>query len=87
MLVAEIGLPNEVGDYSGKEIDFIARKGNEVKYYQVTEHLPENSTRETDNLRQIQILSEFAKNVSLRRYKKAVTLNVEMSNGFYFVNF
>ena len=22
-----------------------------MKYYQVTEHLPENSTRETDNLR------------------------------------
>lgn len=45
------GYEVEVGDYSGKEIDFIARKGNEVKYYQVTEHLPENSTRETDNLR------------------------------------
>lgn len=43
----------DVGDYSGKEIDFVARKGNEIKYYQVTEHLPEGSTRETDNLRYI----------------------------------
>ncbi|GAA3625467.1 ATP-binding protein [Lactobacillus hamsteri] len=40
-----------VGDYSGKEIDFVAKKGTTVEYYQVTEHLPENSTRETDNLR------------------------------------
>ena len=43
----------DVGDYSGKEIDFIARKGKEIKYYQVTEHLPENSNRETDNLKHI----------------------------------
>lgn len=43
----------DVGDYSGKEINFVARKGNEIKYYQVTEHLPEGSTRETDNLRYI----------------------------------
>ncbi|WP_259318200.1 ATP-binding protein [Lactobacillus amylovorus] len=43
----------DIGDYSGKEINFVARKGNEIKYYQVTEHLPEGSTRETDNLRYI----------------------------------
>lgn len=36
----------DVGDYSGKKIDFVASKGNEIKYYQVTEHLPEGSTRE-----------------------------------------
>lgn len=47
------GYTVDVGDYSGKEIDFIARKGEEVEYYQVTEHLPENDTRETDNLRYI----------------------------------
>lgn len=45
------GYTVDVGDYSGKEIDFIAKKGKAVEYYQVTEHLPENSTRETDNLR------------------------------------
>lgn len=43
----------DVGDYSGKKIDFVASKGNEIKYYQVTEHLPEGITRETDNLRYI----------------------------------
>lgn len=47
------GYSVDVGDYSGKEIDFVARKGNEIEYYQVTEHLPENSTIETDNLRYI----------------------------------
>lgn len=45
------GFTVDVGDYSGKEIDFVAKKGKVVEYYQVTEHLPENSTRETDNLR------------------------------------
>lgn len=47
------GYSVDVGDYSGREIDFIARKGQKVEYYQVTEHLPENSTRETDNLKNI----------------------------------
>lgn len=47
------GYDVNVGDYSGNEIDFVARKGEKVKYYQVTEHLPEGSTRETDNLRYI----------------------------------
>ncbi|WP_297816366.1 ATP-binding protein [uncultured Lactobacillus sp.] len=47
------GYSVDVGDYSGKEIDFVARRGNEIEYYQVTEHLPENNTRETDNLRYI----------------------------------
>lgn len=45
------GYSVDVGDYSGKEIDFVAKKGRTIEYYQVTEHLPENSTRETDNLR------------------------------------
>lgn len=44
------GYDVSVGDYSGKEIDFIARNHQETIYYQVTRQLPENSTRETDNL-------------------------------------
>ncbi|MFT4245275.1 MAG: ATP-binding protein [Micrococcaceae bacterium] len=39
-----------VGKYNDKEIDFIARKHKETYYIQVTEQLPENDTRETDNL-------------------------------------
>lgn len=39
-----------VGKYSTKEIDFIAQSDEETLYVQVTDHLPENSTRETDNL-------------------------------------
>lgn len=39
-----------VGKYSNKEIDFVAQNDDEVLYIQVTDHLPENSTRETDNL-------------------------------------
>lgn len=45
------GYTVDVGNYDKKEIDFIARKGQDVEYYQVTEHLPEDSKRETDNLR------------------------------------
>lgn len=44
------GYKVDIGNYDNKEIDFIARKGEQVKYYQVTLQLPENSTRETDNL-------------------------------------
>ncbi|GAB2024063.1 ATP-binding protein [Lactovum odontotermitis] len=40
----------EVGKYGEKEIDFIARKFDELLYVQVTYQLPEVSTRETDNL-------------------------------------
>ena len=39
-----------VGQYDDLEIDFVARKNNEIKYFQVTYQLPENSTRETTNL-------------------------------------
>lgn len=35
---------------SDKEIDFIARRMDEVQYVQVSYELPKNSTRETDNL-------------------------------------
>lgn len=47
------GYQVDVGKYGTKEIDFVARKGNEIIYYQVTQQLPANSTRETDNLRYI----------------------------------
>ena len=45
------GYKVDVSNYNNKEIDFIARKGEQVQYYQVSLHLPENSTREIDNLR------------------------------------
>lgn len=45
------GYQVDVGNYENKEIDFLARKGKEVEYYQVTLQIPKNSTRETDNLR------------------------------------
>lgn len=39
-----------VGQFDGKEIDFVATNSSETLYIQVTDHIPENSTRETDNL-------------------------------------
>lgn len=45
------GYQVDVGNYDSKEIDFLARKGKNVEYYQVTLQIPKNSTRETDNLR------------------------------------
>jgi len=39
-----------VGKYEAKEIDFVAMRHDEVLYIQVTEHLPEKSNRETENL-------------------------------------
>lgn len=39
-----------VGQYEGKEIDFVATNTEKTLYVQVTDHIPENSTRETDNL-------------------------------------
>lgn len=40
----------EVGKLDNKEIDFVVSKNKELKYVQVTLKIPENSTRETDNL-------------------------------------
>lgn len=39
-----------VGKYDDKEIDFVCFKDAQTKYIQVTLSMPENSTRETDNL-------------------------------------
>lgn len=39
-----------VGQYDGKEVDFVATNTEKTIYVQVTDHIPENSTRETDNL-------------------------------------
>ena len=39
-----------VGKYDSKEIDFVASKFDQTLYIQVTDRLPETSTRETDNL-------------------------------------
>lgn len=44
------GYEVNVGQYDDLEIDFVARKNNEIKYFQVTYQLPENSRRETANL-------------------------------------
>lgn len=39
-----------VGKYNTQEIDFVAQKNDDIKYIQVTERIPTNNTRETDNL-------------------------------------
>ena len=43
------GYQVDVGKIESKEIDFIARKNDQIKYFQVTYELPQN-THETDNL-------------------------------------
>jgi predicted AAA+ superfamily ATPase len=40
----------QVGSYDSKEIDFVATKNGKKEYYQIAYELPKNSTRETDNL-------------------------------------
>jgi len=44
------GYQVDVGKDDTKEIDFIARKGNETRYYQVTMQLPDDNDREISNL-------------------------------------
>lgn len=58
----------QIGKLADKEIDFIATKVNERKYIQVTYQLPDNSTRETDNL--LQIPDNFQKLVITGRYEE-----------------
>jgi len=43
----------DVGKLDAYEVDFIAKKMNEIIYVQVALELPENSKRETDNLLKI----------------------------------
>lgn len=43
----------DIGKYADREIDFIAKKGNETEYYQVMMQLPENNNREIGNLKYI----------------------------------
>ena len=44
------GYEVSVGKYKEKEIDFVAIKSGIIEYYQVAYQLPENNTREEDNL-------------------------------------
>ncbi|MBS6062991.1 MAG: ATP-binding protein [Peptostreptococcaceae bacterium] len=55
-----------VANIDNKEIDFIARKNDLVKYFQVTYQIPEN-THETDNL--LLIKDNFEKTVITGRYE------------------
>lgn len=60
------GYQVQVGKLENKEIDFIANKDDDKKYIQVTYQMPENSTRETDNL--LQIPNNYQKLVITGRY-------------------
>ena len=44
------GYQVDVGSYDNTEIDFVAKKGAEIQYFQVAIQLPENSNREIGNL-------------------------------------
>lgn len=44
------GYQVDVGKSNAREIDFVAHKGNEIRYYQVTMQLPQDSNREVANL-------------------------------------
>lgn len=47
------GYKVDVGKDGNQEIDFIAKKGSETEYYQVTQQIPDNSNREIQNLMNI----------------------------------
>lgn len=61
------GYQVQIGKLENKEIDFIASKVDDKQYIQVTYQLPENSTRETDNL--LQIPDNYKKIVITGRYE------------------
>ena len=61
------GYQVQIGKLKNKEIDFIATKLDDKKYIQVTYQLPENSTRETDNL--LEIPNNYQKLVITGRYE------------------
>ncbi|WP_308557916.1 ATP-binding protein [uncultured Lactobacillus sp.] len=62
------GYQVQIGKLENKEIDFVASKLDERKYIQVTYQLPENSTRETDNL--LEIPNNYQKMVITGRYEE-----------------
>jgi predicted AAA+ superfamily ATPase len=62
------GYTVEVGKYDGKEIDFIARKIDELLYIQATYQLPQDSTRESDNL--LLIKDNFKKMIITQVYEE-----------------
>ncbi|WP_297814943.1 ATP-binding protein [uncultured Lactobacillus sp.] len=62
------GYQVQIGKLADKEIDFIATKPHDKEYIQVTYTLPENSTRETDNL--LQIPNNYKKIVITGRYEE-----------------
>ncbi len=73
------GYTVQIGKLDNKEIDFIVFKVNDKQYIQVTYQLPENSTRETDNL--LQIPNNYKKIVITGRYE-----NEEMISGIPIIN-
>ena len=73
------GYKVQIGKLNNKEIDFIATKNNDKQYIQVTYQLPENSTRETDNL--LQIPNNYKKIVITGRYE-----NETMIDGIPIIN-
>lgn len=62
------GYTIDVARYDDKEIDFIAKKMNELIYIQVALELPKNNTRETDNL--LKIPDNHKKMVITQRYEE-----------------
>lgn len=67
------GYQVQIGKLDDKEIDFIATKVNERQYIQVTYQLPENSTRETDNL--LEIPNNYQKIVITGRYEEQTIIS------------
>ncbi|MDR0691090.1 MAG: ATP-binding protein, partial [Streptococcaceae bacterium] len=61
-----------VGKYDAKEIDFVARKRDEVIYFQVTAEIPRKSTRETDNL--LYLPTGYAKKIIVENYNDVGTI-------------
>lgn len=66
------GYQVDIARIDDKEIDFIARKENDLQYIQVTYQLPQ-STRETDNL--LLIKDNFKKLVVTGRYEETSTID------------
>jgi len=63
------GYSVDIGKMESKEIDFVARKIDEIKYIQVTYDIP-NNTHETDNL--LNIKDNYEKLLITQRYNSSV---------------